>query len=451
MSGLSEDHRRTIALAGLFTFACLLIALPYLLAGPGFFLDDWRNLARLDTVGWMRSGEASRFASRPGAWGVEMVLYPTLRDRAEAWVVVMALINGATCTALYLLLRRFTAEGVAVAVVLVWILLPNHSSLRLFANTTPMVVGLGLLAVGLLLADRGRLVWGAVGVSLGGMCLEAMLVPGLVGVVLVHVVRKVGTRREAHTAVAIIVATGLLMSIHPTYRPTGSSPGSPMPALRGQFTSGLTPNPTVAALLVITAVVGTLAALVSWWRGHRTVGEGPWLVAAGFAVVFLGLLPFALRWPVGHRGQADRSFVVASVGVALLWVGWAKVLLARSRLALGAGAIALATVLVAANLRFQQDWAEGADLTRDMLRGVACRYPDGPPDGFAVGPQVPVPEGIRPIHQFYLEDAARVVLGRPLRFTLAEDADEWGDRSPSLQATWDELVAEGRQPGAEDC
>ncbi len=450
MGGFTEGHRRTLAYAGLFTVACLLISLPYLLAGPGFFLDDWRNLARLDTVGWMRSGEASRFASRPGAWAVEMVLYPTLRDHAGAWVVVMAAINAATSTALYLLLRRFTTEALAVAVVLVWILLPNHSSLRLFANTTPMVVGLGLLAAGLLMADRGRLVWGAVAISLGGMCLEAMLVPGLVGVVLVHRVRNVGTRREARIAAAIIVATGLLMSIHPTYRPTELS-GSPLPALRGQFTSGLTPNATLAPVLGIIAVVGTIAAAIAWWRGEREVGEGPWLVAAGFAVVVLGLVPFVLRLPVGHRGMADRSFVISSVGVAVLWVGWARVLLGRSRVALGAGAIALATVLVAANVRFQQDWAEGADLTRDLLRGVACRWPDGPPEGFAVGPQVPVPHGVRPIHQFYLDDASRVVLGRPLHFTIAEDASEWDDRPASLRATWDDLVAEGRRPGTEDC
>lgn len=450
MPSLTDDQRRTFAWAGVFTAGCLVITLPYLIAGPGFFLDDWRNLARLDTVGWMRSGEASRFASRPGAWGVEMALYPTLRDHARAWVVVMAFINAATCTALFLLARRFTSEALAAAVVLVWIVLPNHSSLRLFANTTPMVVGLGLLAVGLLIADRGRLIWGAVAVSLGGMCLEAFLVPGLVGVVLVHLVRKVGTRREARIAVAIIVATGLLMSIHPTYRPTELS-GTPLPALRGQFTSGLTPNATLATLLAIVAVVGTVAAAVAWWRGDREVGEGPWLVAAGFAVVILGIVPFVLRLPVGHRGMADRSFVISSVGVAMLWVGWGRVLLGRSRVALGAGAIALATVLVAANVRFQQDWAEGADLTRDMLRGVACRYPDGPPEGFAVGPQVPVPEGIRPLHQFYLDDASRVVLGRPLHFTLAEDATEWSDRPVALQATWDELVAEGRRAGAADC
>jgi hypothetical protein len=282
------------------------------------------------------------------------------------------------------------------------------------------------------------------------MCLEAFLVPGLVGVVLVHLVRKVGTRREARIAVAIIVATGLLMSIHPTYRPTELS-GSPMPVLRGQFTSGLTPNATLATVLGLVAVVGTVAAGIAWWRGDREVGEGPWLVAAGFAVVLLGIVPFVLRLPVGHRGMADRSFVISSVGVAMLWVGWARVLLGRSRVALGVGALALATVLVAANVRFQQDWAEGADLTRDMLRGVACRYPEGPPEGFAVGPQVPVPEGIRPLHQFYLDDATRVVLGRPMAFTLAEDAAEWGDRPVALQATWDELLAEGRRPGAEDC
>ncbi|MBX3286872.1 MAG: hypothetical protein KF703_16105 [Actinobacteria bacterium] len=445
MIATTEDRRQTLAVAAAATVACVLVSLPFLLAGPGFYLDDWRNLARLDTVGWLRSAEASRFASRPGAWGVEMVLYPTLRDHAGAWVVVLALLNAATATVLYLLLRRFTPHRWAVAVVLLWILLPNHSSLRLFPNTAPMVVGLGLLALGLLVADEGHLVWGAVAISLGGMCLEVMLVPGLVGVVLIHRLRAVGTRRDAGWASAIIVATGLLMSIHPTYRPGEARRGTPGPALRGLFTSGLTPNAAIATLLGVIAVVGTVAAAVAWWRGERGVGEGPWLVATGLAVVVLGLVPYALKWPVGDRGQADRNFVVSSVGVALLWIGWGRVLLGRRRLALGAGALALAAVLVAANVRFQRDWAESADLSRDLLRGVECRYPDGPPEGFAVGPWVPVPGQVRPLHQFYLEDASRVVLGHPLRFTLAEGEDEWRDRPPELRATWDELVAEGRR------
>ena len=58
------ERRDLLTIAGLGA-ASVLIVLPYLLAGPGFFMDDWRNLARLDTVGWMRAAEASRFASRP--------------------------------------------------------------------------------------------------------------------------------------------------------------------------------------------------------------------------------------------------------------------------------------------------------------------------------------------------------------------------------------------------
>ena len=54
------------------------------------------------------------FAATPA-----QALYPTLRDHARAWIVVMAVINAATCTALYLLLRRFTTEAVSGAVVLV--------------------------------------------------------------------------------------------------------------------------------------------------------------------------------------------------------------------------------------------------------------------------------------------------------------------------------------------
>ena len=82
--------RRDIVIVASFAAASILVVLPYLRGGPGFFMDDWRNLARLDTVGWLRSAEASRFASRPGAWAVETVLYPLLRDHAVAWVFALA-------------------------------------------------------------------------------------------------------------------------------------------------------------------------------------------------------------------------------------------------------------------------------------------------------------------------------------------------------------------------
>lgn len=229
--GTGDGHlvdRPTVLICLALFAACTAIVVPYVLDGPGFFMDDWRNRARLDTVGWMRAGEATRFASRPGAWAVETVLFAALSNNAFAWVVALVVVNSAAALALFLAFRQFATEALAVSVVLVWIALPNHTSLRVFANTAPMMVGLTLLGIGVLLMDRDRLVVGAVAVAAGGLCYEVMLAPGLVALVLIHRFRSRGTRREAAIGCGIVIAIGCLMLIHPTYRPgvpPGAAPG----------------------------------------------------------------------------------------------------------------------------------------------------------------------------------------------------------------------------------
>ncbi len=437
----APQRRDLLTVAGLGA-ASVLIVLPYLLAGPGFFMDDWRNLARLDTVGWMRAAEAGRFASRPGAWAVETVLYTTLRDHAEAWVLALAALNTAAATALYLVLRRLTVERVALVTALVWILLPNHTSLRTFPNVAPMVVGLTLLLIGILLMDSRRLVWGAVSVALGGFCLEVMLLPGLAALAAMHLWRGRGTRREAWTGAAIIVVAGLLMLIHPTYDASSVIRGTPAPILPAHFGAGLTTVPAAAWLLGVTAAAGVVVAAVQAIRGRGDAGSAPWLVLSGLAVMVLGLAPYVLKWPAAYRGQADRNFVVSSVGSAMVWTGIGWLVWQRTRVVasvLGAG---FAALMISTNVTYQADWSAVALQTPAMLRAVQCRYDGEPPPELGVGPTVPGRGGVRALHWFFLQDATRVVLGRPLEFDLTESEEEWQARPDDLQVTWEELLAQ---------
>lgn len=435
-------RRDVLAVAGFLALSVLAVV-PYLSFGSGFYLDDWRNLARLDTVGWLRAAEASRFASRPGAWATETVLYTVLRDHPVAWVLALAVLGAATATALFVCLRRFTGWNVALAVVLVWLVLPNHTSLRVFANTAPMLVGLLLLAVGITVMDRDRLVLGALIASAGGLCYEVMLPAALAAVVLLHVLRHRGTRIRAVQGAAVVVVTGCLMLIHPTYNPANADRGSPMVVPAAHFGSGLTRVGPLAVALAVVAAVGVVVGLVRFARGERRGGSGPWLVAAGLGVVAVGVSAYVLKWPYGVRGQADRNYVVSSVGGAMVWVGCARVLLERWRPALVAGAVAFAAVMVTANVSYQRDWSDSAVGARRMLEAVDCRYRGRPPADLGVGPVVPVPADVRALHQFFLGDATRVTLGRPLRFDLTESDAEWRDRPPGRRVTWDELLDSG--------
>lgn len=435
--------RRDLLIVATLAAASVLVVLPHLTGDPGFFMDDWRNLARLETVGWLRAAEASRFASRPGAWAVETVLYTVLRDHAVAWVLALAALNAAAATALVVCLRRFTSETVALVTILVWIVLPNHTSLRTFPNVAPMVVGLTLLAIGITLMDSRRLVLGSVAVALGGFCLEVMLLPGLVALVALHLWRQRGTRRAAWTGAAVIVTAGALMLIHPTYGLGSATRGTPAAVWPAHFGSGLTTVPAVAWILSISAVVGIAGAVIAVAKGRRSTGDAPWMVLVGLAVIVVGLAPFVLKWPTSYRGQADRNFVVSSVGSAMVWVGIGRLVWERSRVVAGVAAVGFVAVMVATNITYQADWSRVARETPAMLRAVQCRYGDEPPEMLGVGPTVPGHGGIRALHWFFLEDATRVVLGEPMRFDLTESDQEWRDRPAELQVSWDELLAEG--------
>lgn len=433
---------RVDVLVGLgLALSSFVVVLPTLWGGAGFYLDDWRNLARLDTVGWLRSAEAGRFASRPGAWSVEMVLYPVLRDRPTAWLLVLVVLNAVAATVLYVAVHRFAPRWVAVATALVWVALPNHTSLKVFPNTAPMVVGLILLMVGIVLADLDRPVHAAVAVAAGGLCLEVMLLPGVAALWALHRWRGRGSRRQLVIASAVIVGTGCLMLIHPTYSVSGATRGSPAPVLPAHFGAGLTTVPALAWVLGALAAVGIVVATVQYARGRREEGGGPWLVVVGLAVMAVGLAAFVLKWPTGYRGQADRNYVVSSVGAAMVWVGVARVLFDRSRVALGASAGAFLVLLAATNVAFQADWVRSAEETRHLLRAVDCEFDGRPPEGLVVGPSVRSHGQVRAIHQFFLDDASRVVVGRTLDFTLAETEEEWIAAPAELRRSWDELLS----------
>lgn len=440
--------RRDSAIAAGFVVACTVVVLPDLVRGPGFYVDDWRNLARIDTVGWLRSAEASKFASRPGAWCVETVLYPLLRDHATAWVVALVALNAATAMALFVLLRRFTTGTVAASVVLVWIALPDRTSLKVFANTAPMTFGLFLLCLGVIAMDAGRPVLGAVAVGLGGLCYEVMLLPGLAALVVLHLVAARGSRPAVAKAAAVVLATGGLMLIHPTYSVGGAARGSPRDVLPGHFGAGLSTIPAVSTALAVVAAVGIVVGLVAFGRGARTPGSGPWLVVVGLGVMATGLAIFVVKWPTGHEGQADRNFVVSSVGAAAVWVGIARVLLGRWRVGLAAAATAFAVVCGASAITFQANWVRSAADTRTMLRAVDCRFHGHPPPDLWVGPAVPVPGNVRAIQQFFLADASRVVVGHPMAFHLAEGEPAWARVPRDRRITWAELLASPRCPTA---
>lgn len=164
-------------------------------------------------------------------------------------------------------------------------------------------------------------------------------------------------------------------------------------------------------------------------------------MVVGLAVLVLGMAAFVLKWPTWYRGQADRHNVVSSVGLAMIWVGIGRLVLARSRVVGVAAAAALGVVLVAANVTFQADWSRAATEARRVVQAIDCQERAGRAGPFVVGPEVPTPGGVRPIHTFYARDAAVVVAGRPLPVSFADSPAAWARVDPASRLTWAELAS----------
>jgi len=147
--------------------------------------------------------------------------------------------------------------------------------------------------------------------------------------------------------------------------------------------------------------------------------------------------------------MADRNYVVSSLGGALVWVGVARSLAdllprrpSLRRVALGVAGALFAACLLWSNVVFQGDWARSAADATELLHAVDRRFDSSPPAELSVGPAVPSRNCVRSIHQFFLEDASRVVLGHPLDFRIAEHDGEWRSAPPDLQLSWEQLLGE---------
>jgi hypothetical protein len=294
--------------------------------------------------------------------------------------------------------------------------------------------------VGISLLGGTRYLVGAAALCAGGFCYEAVLIPALVAVIVLHHWKGWGTTRQTVLASAGLVVTGALMSIHPTYSVTASPRGTPRYLLPAHFAGGLTQSPGVAKVLAVVAALGVIVAAITAWRSPSPAGSGPWCVAVGLGVMVCGLATFVLRFPVAERGFADRNYVVSSVGAALVWWGVGRVLFERWRPILVIAGAAFAAVLISANVRFQRDWAQAANDTVVLVHRVDQLYHGDPPRSLVVGPGMPHWQGVGAINTFFVPSASRVLVGHPMMFRIDTGNDLWSTTPPDRRLAWSDVL-----------
>lgn len=386
-----DRNSRVAALLGAIS---VLRALPYLVSGSGLLLSDWSRVASAQFDGLENVSYPAERLVHPLASLVFTGLYGVIGAHPVLYVIVLTALATGTAVALFHLLARFVDRPTAFAVAGVWALLPTQVALAYWAASAAVGVGLVLLLVGVDLLDQGRWVGALVLLLEAGLCTE-LVVPVAFVAVLTLPRGESGVDRRARTTMAVsLAALAAWILWHPTRSMLGSvvRPGTLWSA---HFGLGVAPNHTIGIALYCAAAAGVSLGLWRWWRGQRSAGSGPWLVAVGTVVLALGVVPILRDETLAPRGMSGRAYAVSSIGAALIWVGIAK-LVTNARpawLALVAGAFAL--VLLCSVAVAGRAWSRAAQDAVAVLDHVDERTATtAKPMAIVVGPSPPNRDGV---------------------------------------------------------
>lgn len=393
--------RRAIGALGALVVARALV---YGLFGVGFMADDWLIRANLEEYGIFGTsdGLALSASSLPGAWVSYNVVFWLAGDHPVALLVIGTVLNLVLIGLLYVLLDRLFNPAIALGVTAVWVILPNHSSLTVWASTVQARQGLILLLGGLLLLLRGRdrewLIAGPL-LAIAALSYELTVPFAVLGTLLLPSRGSLGWRRRA-VVLAFVAAAWLWLRQHPHY-PLSVNLRNPFFVWSGHFGGGLLGSITVPVqlrLLTGTVIaVAVVTCLVLWALGDRRWDAGPALVGIGLAMMALGYVTMSSNnaaLDATETGSMDRLFSASSIGSAFVLVGIGLTIYQRRRRLAIAGAAVLVAIACLGTVSSARTWALVTDQA-EALGPYLGRVSDDPANTrFVVTPDYPWFRGV---------------------------------------------------------
>jgi hypothetical protein len=372
----------------------LLTSAVYAVLGTGYVLDDWFTLRNARFEGAWASAGAAQQTARPGAAVVYAVVFGLVGQHPLVVLAVQAAIGLATAVVLVHLLRRFFPPGLALVATLLWVLLPNHSSLEVWASATniALCVLLTVIAADLLCARDRWSQWTAVPVfAAAGLCYEAVLPLAAVAILVVPWVRR-GRPDWRLVGGGAVVLGGVAVWIVTHWQPAkqvSKSWADLTQMIGGHFGWGIVPDGPVASILTLVALVGIGVALarvaLPSFRSHA--GPPEWAVVTGLGVMALGTVPFA-RYLYAPLGAGDRFNFVSSIGGALVWAGILALLWDWRRPLSVALVVVLAGAAGVTRIERSVIWHEAGRDALAIQRGVVATIPH--PQGVVVVGPAPI-------------------------------------------------------------
>ncbi len=330
----------------------LVLALPNLIRGPELLADDFVWLRNARFGGWLAAG-GPRTYSRPASMLGADLTFGLIGPHPLAIYVVQIGLWLLAALAVLGLLQRLLTRQLALVVTLVWLVVPNHTSLEywlssLLAWASVAVAAYGLSRIiddsrrdhfplaGILLVTLGMLFYEiTAGVALAGVLVLPWLVTG-----------RFHKRTAAYGVTAIAAATAWSLAWNSSY-PGATATWLPFETvLTGTLSLGFAPWGQGGRLIALLLTAGVLVVLVQAWQRPRRLRTWPTrLVLSGAAVVALGVIP-QVRLQTNFYGVYDRSSTIASIGVALLLVGLGLFLVRQVRAATARNVVAVGLVAV---------------------------------------------------------------------------------------------------------
>ncbi|MFN8039392.1 MAG: hypothetical protein U0Q07_09295 [Acidimicrobiales bacterium] len=371
------DRRVDLALVGLAVLAGAI----YLAIGPGLLMDDWWSLRNVAFGGPVDAAGSNQWLARPATGAIYAFVFGVVGPHPAVGVAILGALQAVSAVLFHRLLRAFVSPALAATAAVVWLLLPNHTSLEVWMSATNIAVSQVAVLVGALVLARAR---AGIGWSLlaGATFALAVLSYEAAAPMALAVAVAVPWLRRRSLPVALVAAAALPVVLAGAWAWIHVNPAKRVsttlvdlsPVLPANLGWGVAPGGILAELLYVIGMVVIVAAAarlaVPAWRCWS--GEEDWAVVAGVAVMVLGALPF-VRYAFEPLGGGDRENYLAAFGGALVWAGGLRMLTRWSPRLWVAGLVGLAVLALPVRWQRWQLWHTAGQDAAAMTREIADR------------------------------------------------------------------------------
>lgn len=333
-----------------------MVFLSHALQRTGFLLDDWFSLGNAQFNDDFWAAGAGMGASRPVGVLEYVATFHGFGRHPLPYVILLGALGVLTAVVLLRLLARVLPPGMAFVATLLWVVMPNHQSLEVWASGSMMAFSLLFSCLAVLVVARpqasiARLAGGAALLIAAIWSYEACAPVAIVAFCVVSALAG-GRLRRRQVLVGLGVGVFCLLWIVAQWNPSKhvakqvNDVGQVLPA---NFGYGVAPDGVMAGLLLMAVLVGVAVVATNLVLADRRRRAGPaeWAVLAGLGIMALSVLPYAY-YVYAPIGIGDRANVTAAVGGALVWTG--VFVLAAKLDSRRVAAVGLATVVVAGML-----------------------------------------------------------------------------------------------------